>query len=303
MSGVDPSLHAPRQTLSHIQRLLTTHGIRPKNKLGQCFLIDLNLVDLIVRTAELSGDDLVLEVGAGTGSLSARLAESAGAVVSFEIDSSVHALALEQLGDRPNVRLIQCDALRNKNELHPRLIAALDEAKAKFGTTRLKLVANLPYAVATPVIANLLIAERPIERMVATVQWEIAERLLAQPGTSQFSALSVLVQSLADVTLVRKLAPSVFWPRPKVESAIVQIDPQPGKRARVGDVKRFRSFLRDLYTHRRKNLRGALSGWPTGRREKADVDAMLQRLQLAGTMRAEELTIEQHRDLWKAFDT
>jgi 16S rRNA (adenine1518-N6/adenine1519-N6)-dimethyltransferase len=303
MSGVDPSLHAPRQTLSHIQRLLTTHGIRPKNKLGQCFLIDLNLVDLIVRTAELSGDDLVLEVGAGTGSLSARLAESAGAVVSFEIDSSVHALALEQLGDRPNVRLIQCDALRNKNELHPRLIAALDEAKAKFGTTRLKLVANLPYAVATPVIANLLIGERPIERMVATVQWEIAARLLAQPGTSPFSALSVLVQSLADVSLVRKLAPSVFWPRPKVESAIVQIDPQPAKRAKIGDVRRFREFLRDLYTHRRKNLRGALSGWPTGRREKAGVDAILGRLNLPGTMRAEELTIEQHRDLWKAFDT
>ena len=179
--------------------------------------------------------------------------------------------------------------------MHPRLIEALDKAQAKFGTTRLKLVANLPYAVATPVIANLLIAERPIERMVVTVQWEIAERLLAQPGTSQFSALSVLVQSLADVALIRKLAPSVFWPRPKVESAIVQIDPRPAKRARRSARLRFRAFLRDLYTHRRKNLRGALSGWPTGRREKADVDALFERLQLPGTMRAEELTIEQHQ--------
>jgi 16S rRNA (adenine1518-N6/adenine1519-N6)-dimethyltransferase len=302
MSGADPSLYVPRQTLSHIQRLLTTHGIRPKNKLGQCFLIDLNLVDLIVRSAELSRDDLVLEVGAGTGSLTARLADSAGAVVSFEIDFSVHALALEQIDDRPNVRLIQCDALRNKNELHPRLIEALDSAQVNFGTTRLKLVANLPYAIATPVIANLLIGDRPIERMVVTVQWEIAERLLAQPGSSQFSAVSVLVQSLANVSLVRKLAPSVFWPRPKVESAIVQIDPQPSKRAKIGDVKRFREFLRDLYTHRRKNLRGALSGWPTGRREKADVDAVLGRLNLPGTMRAEELTIERHQDLWRAFD-
>jgi 16S rRNA (adenine1518-N6/adenine1519-N6)-dimethyltransferase len=297
-----PEPSAPRQTLSHIQRLLTSHGIRPKNKLGQCFLIDLNLIDLIVRTAELTRDDLVLEVGAGTGSLTARLAESAGAVVSFEIDSSVHALALEQVGDRPNVRLIQSDALRNKNELHPRLIEALDMAQAKFGTTRLKLVANLPYAVATPVIANLLIAERPIERMVATVQWEIAERLLAGPGEPQFSALSVLVQSLADVSLVRKLVPSVFWPRPKVESAIVQIDPQPAKREKIGDVKRFREFLRDLYTHRRKNLRGALSGWPSGRREKAVIDVLLERLKLPGARRAEELTIEQHRELWRAFD-
>jgi 16S rRNA (adenine1518-N6/adenine1519-N6)-dimethyltransferase len=293
---------APRQTLTHIQRLLTTHGIRPKNKLGQCFLIDLNLIDLIVRSAELTRDDLVLEVGAGTGSLTARLADAAGAVVSFEIDPSVHALALELLGERQNVRLIQSDALRNKNELHPRLLEAVDAAKAAFGARRLKLVANLPYAVATPVIANLLFCDRRIERMVVTVQWEIAERLLAQPGGSQFSALSVLVQSLADVSLVRKLAPSVFWPRPKVESAIVQIDPLPAKRAQIGDVLRFRNFLRDLYTHRRKNLRGALSGWPTGRRDKVEIDALLARLGLPGTMRAEELTIEQHRELWRAFD-
>jgi 16S rRNA (adenine1518-N6/adenine1519-N6)-dimethyltransferase len=293
---------SPRQTLTHIQRLLATRGIRPKNKLGQCFLIDLNLVDLIVRTSELTHDDLVLEVGAGTGSLTARLADEAGAVVSVEIDPTVHALAREHVGERANVHLLQTDALRNKNELNPAVLAALNAAEIAFQCKRFKLVANLPYSVATPVIANLLIADRPIARMVVTVQWEIAERLTATPGTSAFSALSVLVQSLAEVSVVRRLAPSVFWPRPKVESAIVEINPDPAKRAQIGDVRSFREFLRDLYTHRRKNLRGALSGWPSGRREKGDVDRFLAQLAFPGTMRAEELTSEQHQRLWRAFE-
>jgi 16S rRNA (adenine1518-N6/adenine1519-N6)-dimethyltransferase len=291
-----------RQTLSHIQRLLAAHGIRPKNKLGQCFLIDLNLIDLIVRTAELSRSDLVLEVGAGTGSLTAHLAAEAGAVVSLEIDPTVHALAREQVAGRDNVHLLRADALRNKNDLNPELIAALIAAQERFNCSQCKLVANLPYAVATPVIANLLIGDRPFVRMVVTVQWEIAERLTGAPGTSAFSALSVLVQSLADVWIIRKLAPSVFWPRPKVESAIVQIDPSPSKRALIENVRGFREFLRDLYTHRRKNLRGALSGWPSGRRDKGDVDRLLAELELPGTMRAEEMTLEQHRELWRGFE-
>src|SRR5207253_3829955 len=112
-----------RQTLSHIQRLLAAHGIQPKNKLGQCFLIDLNLVDLLIRTAELSRDDLVLEVGAGTGGLSARLADAAGEVVSVEIDPAILALAREHVAGRANIKLLCADALRNKNELNPGMLA------------------------------------------------------------------------------------------------------------------------------------------------------------------------------------
>src|SRR5207244_6280286 len=138
--------------------------------------------------------------------------------------------------------------------------------------------------------------------MVVTVQWEIAEPLAAHPGTSQFGALAVLIQSLADVGIVRRLPPSVFWPRPKVESAIVQIEPDPKRRAMIGDVRRFREFLRDLYVHRRKNLRGALSGWPSGRRDKEAVDRLLAELKIPGTTRAEQMSIEQHQRLWRAFE-
>ncbi len=166
---------------------------------------------------------------------------------------------------------------------------------------QLKLVANLPYAVATPVLSNFLLSDLPFERMVTTVQWEIAERLMAQPDTSGYGALAVLAQSLADIELVRRLPPAVFWPRPEVASAIVCIRPSAAKRAHVGDVVRFRTFLRDLYSHRRKNLRGALVGWPSGRRSKEEVDRKLADLGLDGTVRAEDLDLEQHLRLSRAF--
>src|SRR6186997_1500045 len=117
----------PRQTLSYVKSLLGARGLRPKNKLGQNFLIDLNLLDLVARTAELDRRDLALEVGTGTGSLTTRLAEHAGAVLSVEVDPAVHELAQELVGPRPNVRLMRADALRNKNELNSDVLAALAE--------------------------------------------------------------------------------------------------------------------------------------------------------------------------------
>jgi len=289
-----------RQTLSYLQKLFEQHGLRPKNKLGQNFLIDLNLIELIVRSAELTKQDLVLEAGTGTGSLTSQLADAAGHVVSVEVDPGYHALAAEILDGKPGVTLLSADILKNKNELNPDVMSLLRERLGS-GLSRLKLVSNLPYVVATPVVSNLLLADLPVERMVVTVQWEIAARLTAPPGCKDYSALSVLVQSLADVEILRRLGPSVFWPRPKVESAIVSVRPSAAKRAHVGDVTRFRFFLRDLYVHRRKNLRGALSGWPSGRRDKSVVDSRLAALGIPGTIRAEELNIEDHLRLAQAF--
>ncbi|HEV3256681.1 MAG TPA: 16S rRNA (adenine(1518)-N(6)/adenine(1519)-N(6))-dimethyltransferase RsmA [Gemmataceae bacterium] len=291
----------PRQTLSYLRNLFEERGLRPKNKLGQNFLIDLNLLDLLVRTAELSRDDLAVEIGSGTGGLTVRLAEHAGAVLSVEIDPAFFTLAGETVGRRDNVTLLYADVLRNKNELDPRVLAVLDDLRHKSGCRHLKLVSNLPYAVATPVLANFLLTDLPFERMVVTVQWEIAERLTARPGTKDYGSLAVLVQSLADISLVRRLSPAVFWPRPQVDSAIVRIVPSADKRAHVGDVHRFRNFLRDLYVHRRKNLRGGLSGFPSGRKSKEEVDRKLAELGLEGTVRAEALDVEQHLRLCAAF--
>ena len=296
-----PPLPSPRQTLSYLRRLFEAHGLAAKSKLGQNFLIDLNLLELIVRTAELERSDAVLEVGTGTGSLTAQLAAWSGCVTTIEIDSSLAPVARQVVGERPNVRFGFGDALARKSELSPEMLAAWDEVVAAHNCTRRKLVANLPYVIATPLITNLLIAGVPIERMVVMVQWEIAERLRATVGTKDYNALSVLVQSVADVEVVRKVLPSNFYPRPKVDSAIVKITPSAEKRAKVGDVLKFRIFLRDLYVHRRKNLRQALSGWPTGRKDKAEVDAKLAELGIDGTVRSEALDVEQHLRLCAAF--
>ena len=296
-----PPLPSPRQTLSYLRRLFEAHGLEAKSKLGQNFLIDLNLLELIVRTAELDRSDAVLEVGTGTGSLTAQLAAWAGCVTTVEIDSTLAPVARQVVGDRPNVRFVFGDALAKKSELNPEMLAAWDEAAAAHGCTRRKLVANLPYVIATPLISNLLVAGVPVERMVVMVQWEIAERLRAAVGTKDYNALSVLVQSVADVEVVRKVLPTNFYPRPKVDSAIVKITPNAEKRAKVGDVLKFRVFLRDLYVHRRKNLRQALAGWPSGRKDKHEVDAKLAALGIDGTVRSEALDVGQHLRLCAAF--
>jgi len=296
-----PSSPPPRQTLSYLRNLFEERGLRPKNKLGQNFLIDLNLLDLLLRAAELTKEDLALEVGSGTGSLTARLAEQAGAVFSVEIDHAFFQLAKETTAGRDNVQLLHADILKNKNQFNAEVMAAMAEFRQRWGCPRVKLVANLPYAVATPVIANFLIAEPDLERMVVMVQWEMAERLTARPGTKDYGALSVLVQSLADAELIRQLPPAAFWPRPLVASAIVRIRPSAAKRAHVGEVPRFRNFLRELYVHRRKNLRGALAGLPSGRVPKEEVDRKLEALGLPGTTRAEALDIEQHLRLCEVF--
>jgi 16S rRNA (adenine1518-N6/adenine1519-N6)-dimethyltransferase len=296
-----PPVPSPRQTLSYLTRLFEAHGLQTKSKLGQNFLIDLNLVDLIVRTAELDRSDAVLEVGTGTGSLTARLAEEAGVVVTVEIDTGLAPVARQVVGERPNVRYVFGDCLESKNELNPDMLAAWDEAATAAKCPRRKLVANLPYVIATPLISNLLLTRTDIERMVVMVQWEIAERMRADPSTKDYNALSVLVQSVADVEVVRKVGPTNFHPRPKVDSAIVLIRPNAEKRAKVGDVAKFRVFLRDLYTQRRKNLRQAISAGPGGKRDKADVDAKLAELGIDGTLRAESLDVEQHLRLAAAF--
>jgi 16S rRNA (adenine1518-N6/adenine1519-N6)-dimethyltransferase len=292
---------AERQTLTYLRRLFDAFGLEAKSKLGQNFLIDLNLLDLIVRTAELDRSDAVLEVGTGTGSLTARLADHAGVVTTIEVDRAMQPVARQIVGDRANVRFILGDCLAKKNELNPDMLAAWAEAAAAFNCPRRKLVANLPYVIATPLVSNLLIAGVPIERMVVMVQWEIGERMRAEVGTKDYNALSVLVQSVADVEVVRKVLPSNFHPRPKVDSAIVKIVPNAEKRAKVGDVPRFRAFLRDLYVHRRKNLPQALTGWPSGRKDKDEVDAKLKALGIDGTIRSEALDVDQHLRLCAAF--
>jgi 16S rRNA (adenine1518-N6/adenine1519-N6)-dimethyltransferase len=181
------------------------------------------------------------------------------------------------------------------------LVDQVRSALAAEPSKTFKLVANLPYSVATPVITNLLVhPELAPERMVVTIQRELAERMLAPPDSAAYGSLSVLIQALADASIVRVLPPAVFWPRPKVESAVVMIRPDPARRAGL-DVPWFHVIVRRLFLHRRKNLRHVLAGlWPESW-SKAEVDSWLETLGIDGQVRAEGLDVAQFRRLAEAL--
>jgi 16S rRNA (adenine1518-N6/adenine1519-N6)-dimethyltransferase len=202
-------------------------------------------------------------------------------------------LTAEAVAGMPNVRVLHQDALKNKNVMSPELLDAIRSALAEGPDRRFKVVANLPYHVATPVISNLLVhPELCPALMVVTIQRELADRMCAEPANSAYGALSVLVQALADVSIVRGLPPTVFWPRPKVDSAVIAIRPDTAKRAKVGEVAWFHTLVRQVFLHRRKYVRHVLAGlrrdpWP-----KSEVDAWLESQGLSGQLRAESLNVE-----------
>ena len=154
------------------------------------------------------------------------------------------------------------------------------------------MVANLPYNVATPIIGNLLTADRPPEMMVTTIQKELAERIVAAPGTKDYGALSIWIQSQCRAEVLRILPPSVFWPRPKVSSAFVRLVLDQPLRERIGDRVFFHDFVRAMFRHRRKFLRTQLLLAAADRLDKPGVDAILKRLDLDPSMRAEQLDVD-----------
>jgi 16S rRNA (adenine1518-N6/adenine1519-N6)-dimethyltransferase len=283
-----------RQTQSYLRSLFAQRGIAPQRRLGQNFLIDLNIHDVIVKAAEVGPGDVILEVGPGTGALTALMASQGAAVVAVDVDPAMAKLASEAVAGLPNVRVLHRDALAGKHELSAGVLDALRSGLAAGPDRRFKLVANLPYNIATPLISNLLVhPEFCPELMVVTIQRELADRLVARPSTAAYGAVSVLVQALAEVSIVRGLPPSVFWPRPKVDSAIIAVRPDAGRRARVGDVAWFHRLVRQIFLHRRKYIRHVIAGLWRDEWTKADVDAWLEAQGLSGQLRAEAIDVEE----------
>jgi 16S rRNA (adenine1518-N6/adenine1519-N6)-dimethyltransferase len=267
-------------------------GIRPHTKFGQNFLIDLNLLHVLFDAAGVGPDDVVLEVGTGTGSLTALLAQKAAAVVTVEIDPQMFQLAGEELHRFDNVVMLHLDALKSKNHFNPAVLEAVRLQLAAAPGRRLKLVANLPYNIATPILGNLLSEEAPPQTMTVTIQKELAERITARPGAKDYSALSIWVQSQCRVEVLRVLPPDVFWPRPKVSSAFIQVTLDEDRRRRISDRTFFHDFLRGIFLHRRKFLRSQLLSAAKGKLDKPEVDALLGELNLDGSTRAERLDVE-----------
>lgn len=284
---------AVRQTRTHLIELFKQHGFNPRGDLGQNFLIDLNIIEFVVREAELTKEDVVLEVGSGTGGMTTFMAVEAGHVVSVEYDTNMFELASEQTADYGNVTLLNVDALQTKNRIQPVVIEEVQRRLAQIPGSGLKLVANLPYNIATPLISNLVATELPWERIVATIQLELAERMIATPGRGKYSALSVWLQAQAKVKLIKRMSPKVFWPRPAVDSAVVKITPQPEKRDRISDRDFFHDFVRRVFHQRRKLLRGVVCGMYRKQLSKSAVDALLAEEGLTTESRAEEMEVDQ----------
>ena len=280
-----------RQTRSFLMSLFQQHGINPRGDLGQNFLIDVNLIEFAVRAAELDPRDVALEVGSGTGGMTAFLAQAAGRVISVDIDKNMSMLASEAVQDCPNVTMINSDILKNKNTLDPHICEVIRHHVASIHGGRLKLVSNLPYSVATPVISNIIASDLPWERMICTIQWELAEKMEAEPGTSKYGAMSAWIQSQGTVRILRRLGPNVFWPRPKVDSAIISIWRDQEKAARISDRRFFQDFLRRAFTLRRKFIRSVLVALYRKELDKAEIDVLLGELGHTAEDRAENMDV------------
>lgn len=268
---------------SELVRLLRDRGIRPRRSLGQHFLTSAWHLERIVQLAQLTPSDAVLEVGAGTGLLTARLAEQAGAVVAVEVDARLAELAEHQLGGHPRVRVVRADAM------------TLDLASLFPPGLRRKVVANLPYRIASPLLVRLLEEVPDLERVVVTVQEEVARRLVARPGNAEYGLLTVLVRFHADAELAFRIPPAAFVPPPKVTSAVVVLSPRP--RPQSVDYPRFRELVRAAFAQRRKQLRRAWAHVAPPER----VERAARRAGVDLTRRGETLTVEEFAAVARAL--
>lgn len=281
----------PGQTKSEIRASLAGAGLTPRRRYGQNFLVDLNLMGKLVAAAELQPADVVLEVGAGTGSLTEILLDHGPRVVAVEIDRGLQALLRERLGDHPRLTLVQADVLSGKHRLNPLVASALSARPPQPGGAY-KLVANLPYQVATPLLMELLYATPRFERLACTIQREVGERLVADPRTGAYGPVSVVCQTLAEVAALAILPASAFWPRPKVQSIMVTLRPRPAEQVDVDDVAGFVHFVQQGFAQRRKMLRRLVRDW-----DQLDALAAFHKAGVDPEARPEELTPKD----WRAF--
>jgi len=276
------------QTVTFIRNELSRRGLTPISGLGQHFLIDGNLLHLMVEEAGVGENDLVLEVGCGTGSLTVLLAQRGGHVIAVELDERLLEIAQEALARFDNVTFWKGDVLSGKHTLAPDLTHITAERWTRRPGLHLKVVSDLPYKVATPVIVNLWESELPIELMLVTVQRELAERLVAQPGTKAYGALTVKVAVWAQAEVLRVLPASVFWPRPAVASAFVRLrrrrEPLVGRE----EYRWLVGLVEALFRHRRKTLARGLkvAGAELGLKLPGALVS-----DLAGAQRVEQLTV------------
>lgn len=285
---MDNKLVNPQKTIEIIQK----YQFAFQKRFGQNFLIDSHVLDKIVNAAGITEDDCVLEIGPGIGTMTQYLAEHAGRVVAVEIDTSLLPILADTLKDYSNVTVINEDILKvDMNQL----VKEYNQGKP------IKVVANLPYYITTPIIMGLFESNVPIENITVMVQKEVADRMQVGPGSKDYGALSLAVQYYASPYIVANVPPNCFIPRPNVGSAVIRLTRYQEPPVQVKDVKLMFRLIRASFNQRRKTLQNGLNNSPELSFSKETIAAVIESLGLPPAVRGEALTLEQFAALANAF--
>ena len=278
------NLGNPQETIAVLQR----YGFNFQKKYGQNFLIDTHVLDKIIGAAQIGPDDFVLEIGPGIGTMTQYLAEAAREVVAVEIDTKLIPILQDTLKEYDNVTVLNEDILK---------VDIRKIAEEKNGGKPIKVVANLPYYITTPIIMGLFESEVPLDSITVMVQKEVAVRMQVGPGTKDYGALSLAVQYYAEPYIVANVPPNCFIPRPAVGSAVIRLTRYQEKPVKVNDASFMFKIIRASFNQRRKTLQNGLYNSSELRIPKEKTVAALEEMGLTPTIRGEKLSLEEFAQL------
>lgn len=276
----EPTLGNPQNTIAILKKYQFTF----QKKYGQNFLIDTHVLDKIIAAAEITKEDYVLEIGPGIGTMTQYLAQAAGRVAAVEIDQALIPILADTLSGYDNVKIINGDVL--KLDL-PKLV------EEENGGRPVKVVANLPYYITTPIIMGLFEKQVPVESITVMVQKEVAERMQVGPGTKDYGALSLAVQYYAEPYIVANVPPNCFMPRPKVGSAVIRLTRHREPPVKTRDERLMFAIIRASFNQRRKTLANGLRNAPELQLSREVIAESIRELGKGENIRGEALTLEE----------
>jgi len=268
--------------------IINKYGFSFQKRFGQNFLIDEHVLDKIVDAALIGKGDGVIEIGPGIGTMTQRLCEAASKVVAIEIDKELIPILSETMSGYDNVKIINADVMKTDLD---KLI------RDEFSGMSVKVVANLPYYITTPIVMSLLENHLPVESITIMVQKEVAQRMQAGPGTKDYGALSLAVQYYADTYIAANVPPNCFMPRPKVGSGVIRLTVRKEAEVEVADEKIMFSLIRAAFNQRRKTLVNAVTNFPGLDYTKEDIEKALAELDISEKIRGEALSLQQFAEL------
>ena len=273
----------PSNTMSVLQK----YNLTAQKRYGQNFLVDSNVLNKIVESAGITKEDTVLEIGPGIGSLTQFLCESAKNVICVEIDTKMIPVLEDTLSEYENVRVINEDILK----------VDIDSLIKESGADKIKVVANLPYYITTPIIMGLLEKEANIDSITVMIQKEVALRMQEGPGSKDYGALSLAVAFYSDANIKMTVSPNCFIPRPNVDSAVIRLDVLDEPKVSVKDKDRMFRIIKGAFEQRRKTLTNALSHSSAFKTDKNNIEKALLEMGKSPSIRGEELTLEEFAHL------